>query len=141
MSTEVTTSIEAANLEFYRAVEGASIERMEQIWLHESWVKCVHPGWDMIAGWQNVRDSWVRIFESGQKMRISATDVVITAFDGLAWVTCTENITVFAENSFDSVQAIATNLFARQDDRWLIVHHHASPVPTIIPDHSSDIIQ
>ena len=141
MSTEVTTSIEALNLEFYRAVEGASIERMDQIWLQEAWVKCVHPGWDIIAGWQNVRDSWVRIFESGQKMRISPTDVKVTTSEGFAWVTCTENITVFAENSFDSVQAVATNLFTLRDDRWLMIHHHASPVPTIIPDQSSDIIQ
>jgi hypothetical protein len=59
----------------------------------------------------------------------------------LAWVTCNENITVFAEDSFDSVQAVATNLYMRAGDSWRMVHHHASPVPAIVPDQSSDIIQ
>jgi hypothetical protein len=59
----------------------------------------------------------------------------------LAWVICTENITIFNDSSFDSAQAVATNLFIRREGRWLMVHHHASPIPVIIPDDSSDIIQ
>jgi hypothetical protein len=59
----------------------------------------------------------------------------------VALLTCTENITVFAEDSFDTVQALATNVFILSGGRWLMVHHHASPVPAIVPDQSSDVIQ
>src|SRR5262249_54611161 len=141
MSEETRTNIREANSLFYRALESNNIERMDTIWAHEDWVKCVHPGWDAITGWNRVRESWARIFESGQKMRASATDVSIHTVGDFAWVTCTENITVFNDASFDSAQAAATNLFIYRDGRWLMVHHHASPVPFIVPDNSSDVIQ
>ena len=74
-------------------------------------------------------------------MRISPTDVMTNIVGDLAWVTCVENITVFADDTFDSVQALATNLFIRRASGWQLVHHHASPTTAIVPDQSSDVIQ
>jgi hypothetical protein len=81
------------------------------------------------------------IFESGQKLRATPSDVWVRVDNDFAWVTCTENITVFNESSFDSALAAATNLFVLRDGRWLMVHHHASPIPIVVPDNSSDTIQ
>ena len=134
-------SVEEANAAFYRAIESNDIELMDEVWAHESWIKCVHPGWEMISGWRRVRESWSRIFEDGQRMRISPTAVTVHTEGDFAWITCLENITVFEETSFDSVQAAATNLFIRRDGRWLMIHHHASPIPMIVADNSSDTIQ
>jgi ketosteroid isomerase-like protein len=141
MADESKAEVEQANAAFYRAIESGVIERMEEVWAHEDWVRCVHPGWDMIAGWRQVRESWASIFEGGQKMRIYASEVSIHTDGDFAWVTCTENITVFYETSFDSAQAAATNLFIRRAGRWLMAHHHASPVPVFLPDTASDTIQ
>jgi ketosteroid isomerase-like protein len=141
MSVESKISVEQANAAFYRALESGLIERMDEVWAHEPWVRCVHPGWDMITGWQRVRESWMLIFEGDQKMRASPSEVWVMVTGEMAWVTCTENITVFNEASFDSAQAVATNIFINRDGRWLMVHHHASPIPVIVPDSSSDIIQ
>jgi ketosteroid isomerase-like protein len=141
MTAEAETSIEEANTRFYRALESGDLDRMEEVWAHEDWVRCVHPGWDLLTGWQRVRESWLMIFEGGQKMRASPSDVWVHSTGELGVVTCTENITVFNEASFDSAQATATNLFIRRQGRWLMVHHHASPIPTIVPDTSSDTIQ
>jgi ketosteroid isomerase-like protein len=141
MSTEDRISVEQANTAFYRALESGVIERMDEAWAHDSWVRCVHPGWDMLTGWNQVRESWVMIFEGGQKMRASPSDVWVYVSGDFAWVICTENITIFNESSFDSAQAAATNLFIRRDGRWLMVHHHASAIPVIVPDDSSDTIQ
>jgi len=69
------------------------------------------------------------------------SDVWVRMDGKFAWVTCTENITVFNESSFDSALAAATNLFVLIDGRWLMVHHHASPIPIVVPDGSSDTIQ
>ena len=134
-------SIEEANAAFYRAIESQDLERMTEVWAHESWVKCVHPGWEIISGWRRVRESWSRIFEEGQSLRISPASVSVIREGDFAWVTCLENITVFEETSFDSVQAVATNLFIHRQGRWLMVHHHASPLPMIVADNSSDTIQ
>lgn len=141
MSSEDRISVEQANAAFYRALESSVIERMDDVWTHEDWVRCVHPGWDMLTGWGRVRESWVMIFEGGQKMRASPSEVWVWISGDFAWVTCTENITVFNAASFDSAQAAATNLFVRREGRWLMAHHHASPIPLIVPDTASDIIQ
>jgi len=141
MSADTDSAIEEANTQFYRALESGDLARMEEVWAHEDWVRCVHPGWDLLTGWQRVRESWEMIFEGGQKMRASPSEVWVRAVGDLAVVTCTENITVFNEASFDSAQATATNLFVHREDRWLMVHHHASPIPTIVPDGSSDLVQ
>jgi ketosteroid isomerase-like protein len=141
MSSEDRISVEQANTAFYRALESSVIERMDEVWAHDAWVRCVHPGWDMLTGWHQVRESWIMIFEGGQKMRASPSDVWVHISGDFALVTCTENITIFNESSFDSAQAVATNLFVLRDGRWLMVHHHASPIPIIAPDNSSDTIQ
>lgn len=141
MSTETKISVEEANTAFYRALESGLLGRMEEVWAHEDWVRCVHPGWDLLTGWNRVRESWEMIFESGQKLRATPSDVWVHTDGDFAWVTCTENITVFNETSFDSALAAATNLFIRSEGRWLMVHHHASPIPIVVPDNSSDTIQ
>jgi uncharacterized protein (TIGR02246 family) len=141
MTSETQKLVEQANADFYKALEAASQEKMDQVWLHEDWVACIHPGWEMIKGWTQIREAWDRIFENRQKMRVSADHVAVQVIGDLAWVTCTENITAFYSASFESMQAVATNLFVRMEDRWLMAHHHASPIPSLIPDAATDIIQ
>ena len=141
VSVENNISIEQANTAFYRALESGLLDRMEEVWAHDDWVRCVHPGWDLLTGCEKVRESWEMIFSSGQKLRATPSDVWVHYDGDLAWVTCTENITVFNESSFDSALAAATNVFAKRDGRWLMVHHHASPIPMVVPDNSSDTIQ
>jgi hypothetical protein len=45
MKTPIEMEVEAANQEFYKTFDSGSVEAMERIWLHEDWVRCVHPGW------------------------------------------------------------------------------------------------
>jgi ketosteroid isomerase-like protein len=134
-------AVEAANADFYDALEQSSIELMADVWLHEEWVKCIHPGWDLIVGWRRVKESWERIFENERSMKVSPSEVWVRLSGDLAWVTCTEHITVINESSFESVQAVATNLFVKRDGRWLMSHHHASPIPMVVPDVSTQTIQ
>ena len=141
MEDDARIEIEQANAAFYRALESNAIERMEELWAHDEWVRCVHPGWDMLGGWPRVRESWEMIFSGGQKMRATPSEVMVHISGDFALVTCTENITVFSETSFDSAQAVATNLFIRRAGRWLMMLHHASPIPMIVADNTSDIIQ
>jgi ketosteroid isomerase-like protein len=134
-------AIKSANTGFYRAIESGVIDHMEEVWSHTENARCVHPGWDLIVGWSRIREAWERIFASEQKMRITPTDVYVYYLADFAWVSCIENITVFQETNFDTVQAVATNLFVQRDGKWLMLHHHASPIPTIALDMESDNIQ
>jgi len=132
-----------ANRQFYRAFAALEIEKMDEIWLHEDWVKCVHPGWELIIGWDGVSDSWRRIFENTGGMRVSARDVQIRVLGDISWVSCTENLAIFLDSSSAPVTATttATNLFFRVGSDWRMVHHHASPTPASELIASSETIQ
>ncbi len=127
----MVSEVEQANERFYRALENSDLEEMSDVWLHEEWVKCVHPGWDLIIGWGKIRESWDRIFTNSTGMRVSATEIEITLEGDFALVSCYENIALFIDNVSAPVSArtTATNLFKRVDGRWRMIHHHASSVP------------
>jgi hypothetical protein len=44
----------------------------------------------------------------------------------VAWVNCFENITTSVGNQLQRARACATNVFIFEDDRWMLVLHHAS---------------
>ena len=135
-------AVREANHHFYAAFAALDIEQMDQVWLHEDWVECVHPGWDLLLGWEEVRESWVRIFSSTQRMQVEISSVWVRVEGNVAWVACTEHVTSTFEGGFDQALVQATNIFVRRElpadaegatpaeaSRWRMVAHHASPLP------------
>jgi ketosteroid isomerase-like protein len=121
-------TVTSANAAFYRAFEALDLGAMEQLWAHGDHVKCVHPGWPMLNGWQAVRASWEAIFANTHEMRFTLTDVQVVPAADLAWVTCTENILSESEGRVGVTSILATNVFERGPGGWRMVHHHASHV-------------
>ena len=126
--------IEQANARFYQAFETLDLARMDLVWSHGPHVKCVHPGWPILIGWEAVRSSWEAIFENTAEMRFTLSDVRASASGNLAWVTCTENIFSEVRGRLSVTSVLATNLFERGPDGWRLIHHHASHVLTAAPD-------
>ena len=120
--------IEAANSRFYRAFEQLLIDEMDAVWAHSEDVKCVHPGWPLLTGWEAVRESWESIFTNTQEMRFTLSNVSAAVGGDLAWVTCTENILSDVGGRVSVTAILATNLFERDGPGWRLVHHHASHV-------------
>jgi ketosteroid isomerase-like protein len=131
-------AVEKANAQFYKALESCDIKAMDEVWLQESWVRCIHPGSELIVGWNEVRESWTEIFGSTRGIRLSISNMFIKIMGEVAWVECTENIATFFDQGFTSGQAQATNLYLKSREQWLMIHHHASPLPTIVPDDWND---
>lgn len=129
------------NERFYRSLETLDLAAMERVWLHERWVRCIHPGWDVLVGWGNVRDSWKRIFEDTPWIRVTATQVEVEVFGDVALVGCAENITTGQDGDVGVAVAQATNLFKRTDDGWRMIHHHASSAPVHVTQPFSGIVQ
>jgi ketosteroid isomerase-like protein len=127
---EERVEVEEANARFYRVFESQDLRQMEQIWAHGAHVRCVHPGWCLLAGWEAVRHSWEVIFASSQEMRFSITDVNAAVEGALGWVTCTENILSEARGNISVTSLLATNIFERSAGEWLMIHHHASHILT-----------
>ncbi len=135
--------VSEANEQFYRALEESNIFAMSDVWLQADWVKCVHPGWELLVGWPSIRESWERIFENTIGMRVSASDVIVTIQQDLAIVCCSENLALFLDSNSPPVAArtAATNLFKRVDQQWLMIHHHASQIPNAGNVTESEMIQ
>jgi ketosteroid isomerase-like protein len=118
------------NRRFYEAFESLDIERMDAVWLREDWVECVHPGWELLRGWEEIRESWVRIFANTKRMKLDISSVWVRIEGEVAWVACTEHVTSAFEDGFDQSLVQATNIFVRRDAAWQMVAHHASPLPS-----------
>ena len=123
-----TADVEETNARFYRAFETLDIAEMDRVWVQGEHVRCVHPGWPLLCGWEAVRTSWQTIFANTEEMRFTLTDVTVNAGEELAWVTCTENILSEVNGRVTVTAILATNLFERGADGWRLVHHHGSHV-------------
>jgi len=120
-----------SNSAFYRAFESLDMERMEAVWLRTDDVKCIHPGWELLSGWDPVMQSWALIMRNTQRIRFELQDVAVVVNGGIGWVECLEHI--FDGDTLVGL-AVATNLFQQNaDGRWLMIHHHASPFTRRLP--------
>ncbi len=142
MAAEVVEVLEA-NERFYRALNDLDLGSMERLWSHGGFVRCVHPGWELIAGWNAVRASWEGIFRGssgGQAHFVEAADISVHVVSELGWVSCIERITLPGRAggvSSSTSLAIATNLFQRSPEegaRWEMILHHASLLPLAVAE-------
>lgn len=125
---EADRVVREANTRFYAAFEALQIEQMDEVWAHDDAVRCVHPGWQCLRGWAAVRRSWEELFKNTRYMEFNLTEVDVWVDASLATVFCHENIVTFREGKVVRTVMLATNLFRRLGDRWLLIHHHGSPV-------------
>jgi len=132
-----TTEVERINNKFYAAFESLSIEKMEEVWSHGDNTVCVHPGWDMFTGWLAIRESWLRIFENTQAIKFVITNTKIRIVNDTAIVVCLENIENIVDGQNIKFGVLATNIFERHNNKWLMIHHHGSTVSNYLPPNIS----
>jgi ketosteroid isomerase-like protein len=118
----------AANQGFYRAFESLELDTMEGVWLRDPKIVCIHPGWRKLSGWGPVMQSWERIFQSAFEMKFDAREVEVFEGRDLAVVVTEENLTQRGYDGTARSQVLATNIFERIGQKWLMVLHHGSPV-------------
>jgi ketosteroid isomerase-like protein len=131
---EEAAEVEETNARFYRAVESRDFDAMEALWLHADYVRCVHPGWCLLSGWDAVRQSWEAIFKDSRELRFTLSDVQVQVEGGLAWVTATENILSQSQGNIAVTAVLATNVYERRGPHWRMVLHHASHILTGEPE-------
>jgi ketosteroid isomerase-like protein len=134
-------TVRRLNDRFYHALESLDLEAMEEVWAHEHGVACVHPGWEILVGWEAVRRSFAQIFVNTTWMRVTATAARIDIIGDVAIVSCAENITSKSGDDVNLAVAQATNIFHRTDLGFRMIHHHASPAPVEVTHPFSGIVQ
>ena len=122
-------ALRSANTKFYAAFESLDLAEMEAVWSHDDSVTCVHPGWDLLLGWDEVRERWARLFAHAKRVRIALSGVWVRVEGDVGWVSCTQHVTTAFADGFDDAMVQTTNIFLRRDEQWLLVVHHASPLP------------
>ena len=134
-------ALSEANDRFYRALEALDIDAMDKVWLHDGWVRCVHPRWDVLVGWPAVRRSWVQIFASTGWIRVTTTSLAAQLFGNVGVVACSENVSASQGADIALAVAQATNLFVKTADGWRLFHHHASPAPVQVTQPFTGAVQ
>lgn len=141
MSDLVRKEIEKINKIFYDALNTADLSLMERIWVKNDSAKCVHPGWSMLSGWKEIKDSWQKIFEGKILAQVEISDVFIDVNGESAWVNCIERMRYIIDNQIIITLAQTTNIFEFSDSKWQIVLHHASPIPVPRSEVASEKLQ
>jgi len=125
-------AVEAANTAFYAAFEAGDLDAMLDLWLDDAETLCVHPGALPVRGTSAINRSWALIMANTPYIQFFLTDVEVSVLDGVASVTCTENVLTADErtgpDAFGGARAVASNVFVRTGEGWRLWIHHASPV-------------
>eukprot|EP00197_Chlamydomonas_leiostraca_P011393 CAMPEP_0202867756 /NCGR_PEP_ID=MMETSP1391-20130828/9606_1 /ASSEMBLY_ACC=CAM_ASM_000867 /TAXON_ID=1034604 /ORGANISM="Chlamydomonas leiostraca, Strain SAG 11-49" /LENGTH=211 /DNA_ID=CAMNT_0049547819 /DNA_START=20 /DNA_END=655 /DNA_ORIENTATION=+ len=129
-SIDAKLAVEDANEKFYSAFRSGDIKLMDAVWGEGDHVQVVHPGASCIAGREAVMDSWKAVLKNirPRAFRISLEDVRVYASDGQGYVTCVE--VMDADDSKGRI--VATNIFEKQNGKWVITMHHGSVAPFIM---------
>ena len=110
----------SANERFYQAFNQKDAALMDDVWAAEHAVTCVHPGWNVLEGRQDVLDSWYRILGNPDQPRIVAGGATVMISGELAIVLCRELVA--------GSPLVATNIFILEDRTWRLLHHQSGPV-------------
>lgn len=110
----------ALNQAFYRAFTNRDVPAMEALWAERLPVSCIHPGWTALFGRDAVLTSWRDVLRSPTGVTVHARNERVTLHGDTALVVC--------EEMLGDAALAASNLFAREDGAWRLVHHQAGPI-------------
>lgn len=123
-------AVKAANQAFYTALSGRDVAAMQKVWSSDPGITNIGPGsktvavgWDAIGkGFEGTRDAFPEL-----KVTMEPRVQIVGA---VAWTSGIEQTQRKDKAGVASTGAnLATNIFQKQDGRWLMVHHHASRMP------------
>jgi len=118
------------NKNYYKAFENFDLKLMSQIWSNTDDVICIHPGWDILIGWDNVREGWSKIFMDNAFLKFTIRNINTLIFNEIGIVSCIEEIFISAKDTISQTFIATTNLFKQTEEGLKLFYHHSSPVLT-----------
>ena len=109
----------ALNARFYQAFNDKDAEAMDALWARTLPVACIHPGWSALRDRARVVASWRGILGNAGAPRIRFSEPSVHLLGEVAFVICYEHV--------GGGRLLATNIFAREDGAFRMVHHQAGP--------------
>ncbi len=115
-----------AEVVYYEAFLHCDSEVMAALWAAGD-VICVHPGSGAIVGHAKVLRSWQHIFNDAQRPVLTFSVVKRTLHETLAVHLVAE---AFETGDSSPTIVLATNVYQKFDQGWLMIEHHGSLVQT-----------
>jgi uncharacterized protein (TIGR02246 family) len=117
------------NERFYQALGTRDLDLMGTVFVHDERAGCTHPGWLMLRGWEAIRQSWENVFDPEDQLQIKLHNVTVDITGDAACVTCIQELTYIRRDPVMMNVSVSTNIFEKTESGWLMVIHHASPIP------------
>ena len=127
--------VRAAASAFYAALNARDIGAMEALWAQDSNPVMIHPSGPFArapaVGWEAVRQSFAEAWPRFAEWSVRVDDMRVRVGQGWAVVLATTPVHVKMRGSDapSDYNALATIVYEKRGDRWLIVHQHVSQPP------------
>ncbi|MEM9271559.1 MAG: nuclear transport factor 2 family protein [Cyanobacteria bacterium P01_F01_bin.143] len=118
----------AANKSFYDAFSSRDLKEMSRLWWQGSTSLCIHPGAQVLSGWEAIRNSWESILDNTNSFEIDIEIIKVEIDQALAYVVVQETVLQSIRGRKVKAQSIATNLFQKMAQKWYLISHHGSPI-------------
>jgi ketosteroid isomerase-like protein len=118
------------NKNYYKAFENFDLDTMSQIWSNTDDVVCIHPGWDILIGWEKVREGWKKIFMEETLLKFTIRNPNAIILDDIGIVSCVEEIFISSRDTISQTFIATTNLFKATEQGIKLFYHHSSPILT-----------
>ena len=130
-SMSVEREVLDTNENFYQAFNRGDLNLMKSVWAQNDSVACIHPGWEVLRGFDVIIQSWEKIFVGSENLEIKLSEIKVSGDGGMIWVSCQENLFAMSMSGVQVSKVHATNLFEKVGDQWKMVLHHASSMPQL----------
>ena len=121
------SSPEECEQAFYEALDAGDSEAVNELWLEDDDVVCIHPGGPRLIGIGAIHSSWTSILAQGP-LHVRCTLVKSLETPTVALHNVVEEV-VAGESAQQVVRVHATNVYVKTPAGWKMVLHHASAAP------------
>jgi ketosteroid isomerase-like protein len=127
--SEEKHEVEEAARKFYEAIEimvsGGGYEAMHDVWHHTDEVTSRHPVDKWSVGWDEVWETWKFTASFGREDRAGSKVISLNTYvyGDFAYAT----VVFQASPAWGGEEINCTNVLAKIDGLWKIIHHHADP--------------
>ena len=93
MTSDEKSQLIAINDTFYRSFEKRDLKIISQVWWQGSSCTCIHPGGNVLKGWDMIRQSWETIFKNTDYLEIDTEIINVDIGQEIAYVLLIERVT------------------------------------------------
>ena len=123
-------AVQAANQAFYSAFSARDVAAMQKVWSNDASIQNIGPANKSVTmGWDKIGKGFEGLFDAYPELTASM-EPQIKIVGVVAWATGIEQVQRKDKaGASSSAKNLVTNIFQKQDGRWLMVHHHSSRIP------------